>query len=174
MGGRYTATTGPGAKTSRAIFLQMRPSQQGPGGTKWAHQSLLPRSAATLIRAAETPSDGRGRDRSNRLRRALGLPRLTPHDGQGSVHGRDALVVRWLFWCAVVRRPSATRSRVWTVQRRVPLSLSGVESPTHSSVTVSLKLRRARRTSTAPSVACSSLRQKPGEQLLCCSHTLHS
>ena len=23
-------------------------------------------------------------------------------------------------------------------------------------------------------VACSSLRQKPGEQLLCCSHTLHS
>ena len=29
-------------------------------------------------------------------------------------------------------------------------------------------------TSTAPSVACSSLRQKPGEQLLCCSHTLHS
>ena len=34
--------------------------------------------------------------------------------------------------------------------------------------------RRARRTSTALSVACSSLRQKPGEQLLCCSHTLHS
>ena len=28
--------------------------------------------------------------------------------------------------------------------------------------------------STAPSVACSSLRLKPGEQLLCCSHTLHS
>ena len=27
---------------------------------------------------------------------------------------------------------------------------------------------------TALSVACSSLRQKPGEQLLCCSHTLHS
>ena len=34
--------------------------------------------------------------------------------------------------------------------------------------------RRARRTSTALSVACSSLRLKPGEQLLCCSHTLHS
>ena len=28
--------------------------------------------------------------------------------------------------------------------------------------------------STALSVACSSLRQKPGEQLLCCAHTLHS
>jgi len=42
-----------------------------------------------------------------------------------------------------------------------------------SSVTVSLNLRRARRTSTAPSVACSSLRLKPGEQLLCCSHALH-
>ena len=36
------------------------------------------------------------------------------------------------------------------------------------------RFRRARRTSTALSVACSSLRQKPGEQLLCCSHTLHS
>ena len=34
--------------------------------------------------------------------------------------------------------------------------------------------RQARRTSTAPSVACNSLRQKPGEQLLCCSHALHS
>ena len=34
--------------------------------------------------------------------------------------------------------------------------------------------RRARRTSTAPSVACISLRLKPGEQLLCCSHALHS
>ena len=45
---------------------------------------------------------------------------------------------------------------------------------TRSSVTVSFNLRRARRTSTALSVACSSLRQKPGEQLLCCSHTLHS
>ena len=53
-------------------------------------------------------------------------------------------------------------------------SLSGVNTPTRSSVTVSLNLRRARRTSTALSVACSSLRQKPGEQLLCCSHTLHS
>jgi len=31
---------------------------------------------------------------------------------------------------------------------------------------VSLNLRRARRTSTAPSAACSFLRQKPGEQLL--------
>merc|ERR1712086_474922 len=48
------------------------------------------------------------------------------------------------------------------------------ESPMHSSVTESSNLRRARRTSTAPSVACSSLRLKPGEQLLCCSHTLHS
>ena len=37
-----------------------------------------------------------------------------------------------------------------------------------------LQLRRARRTSTAPSVACSSLRLKLGEQLLCCSHALHS
>ena len=27
---------------------------------------------------------------------------------------------------------------------------------------------------TAPSVACISLRLKPGEQLLCCSHALHS
>ena len=36
------------------------------------------------------------------------------------------------------------------------------------------RFRRARRTSTALSVACSSLRQKPGEQLLCCSHALHS
>ena len=53
-------------------------------------------------------------------------------------------------------------------------SLSGVNTPTRSSVTVSSNLRRARRTSTALSVACSSLRQKPGEQLLCCSHTLHS
>jgi len=53
-------------------------------------------------------------------------------------------------------------------------SLSGVKSPTRSSVTASSNLRRARRTSTALSVACSSLRQKPGEQLLCCSHTLHS
>ena len=34
--------------------------------------------------------------------------------------------------------------------------------------------RRARRTSTALSVACSSLRLKLGEQLLCCSHVLHS
>ena len=56
----------------------------------------------------------------------------------------------------------------------VPRFLSGVKSPTRSSVTVSSNLRRARRTSTALSVACSSLRQKPGEQLLCCSHTLHS
>merc|ERR1711904_258683 len=53
-------------------------------------------------------------------------------------------------------------------------SLSGVKSPTRSSVTVSSNLRHARRTSTALSVACSSLRQKPGEQLLCCSHALHS
>ena len=36
------------------------------------------------------------------------------------------------------------------------------------------RFRRARRTSTAPSMACSSLRQKPGEQLLGCSHALHS
>ena len=57
---------------------------------------------------------------------------------------------------------------------RVCPSLSGVNTPTRSSVTVSPNLRRARRTSTALSVACSSLRQKPGEQLLCCSHTLHS
>ena len=56
----------------------------------------------------------------------------------------------------------------------VPRFLSGVKSPTRSSVAASSNLRRARRTSTAPSVACSSLRQKPGEQLLCCSHTLHS
>ena len=35
-----------------------------------------------------------------------------------------------------------------------------------------LNLRRARRTSTALSVACSSLRQKPGEQLLSAAHTL--
>ena len=53
-------------------------------------------------------------------------------------------------------------------------SLSGVKSPTRSSVTVSSNLRHARRTSTAPSVACSSLRLKLGEQLLCCSHALHS
>ncbi|EOD36371.1 hypothetical protein EMIHUDRAFT_226389 [Emiliania huxleyi CCMP1516] len=36
------------------------------------------------------------------------------------------------------------------------------------------RFRRARRTSTALSVACSSLRLKPGEQLLCCSYALHS
>merc|ERR1711904_268854 len=53
-------------------------------------------------------------------------------------------------------------------------SLSGVKSPTRSSVTVSSNLRHARRTSSALSVACSSLRQKPGEQLHCCSHALHS
>ena len=52
--------------------------------------------------------------------------------------------------------------------------LSGVNTPTRSSVTASSNLRRARRTSTAPSVACSSLRLKLGEQLLCCSHALHS
>ena len=57
---------------------------------------------------------------------------------------------------------------------RVSPSLSGVKSPTRSSVTVSSNLRRARRTSTAPSVvACISLRLKPGEQLLCYSHALH-
>ena len=72
------------------------------------------------------------------------------------------------------RRSRASPLRQWHAPRCVPLSLSGVKSPTHSSVTVSLNLRRARRTSTAPSVACSSLRLKPGEQLLCCSHALHS
>ena len=55
----------------------------------------------------------------------------------------------------------------------VPRFLSGVKSPTRSSVAASSNLRRARRTSTAPSVACSSLRLKLGEQLLCCSHALH-
>ena len=45
-------------------------------------------------------------------------------------------------------------------------SLSGVKSPTRSSVTASSNLRRARRTSTAPSV------EKPGGQLLCSAHTL--
>ena len=36
------------------------------------------------------------------------------------------------------------------------------------------RFRRARQTSTAPSVACSSLRLKPGVKLPCCSHALHS
>ena len=36
------------------------------------------------------------------------------------------------------------------------------------------RARREPRQRLRASVACSSLRQKPGEQLLCCSHTLHS
>ena len=68
----------------------------------------------------------------------------------------------------------ATMTGTHPAPSAVSPSLSGVKSPTRSSVTVSSNLRHARRTSTALSVACSSLRQKPGEQLLCCSHTLHS
>ena len=68
------------------------------------------------------------------------------------------------------RRYDRCTARTSAVQR----SLSGVKSPTRSSVTVSSNLRRARRTSTAPSMACSSLRLKLGEQLLCCSHALAS
>ena len=67
----------------------------------------------------------------------------------------------------------ATMTGTHPAPSAVSPSLSGVKSPTRSSVTASSNLRRARRTSTAPSVACSSLRLKPGEQLLCCSHALH-
>ena len=84
--------------------------------------------------------------------------------GPGVLRARP-LLIRHACWLLCVHKvkPSA-----------VSPSLSGVKSPTRSSVTVSSNLRRARRTSTALSVACSSLRLKPGEQLLCCSHTLHS
>ena len=57
---------------------------------------------------------------------------------------------------------------------RVAVFVRRVNTPTRSSVAASpdfAALGEPRHT-TAPSVACSSLRLKPGEQLLCCSHTL--
>ena len=68
----------------------------------------------------------------------------------------------------------ATMTGTHPAPSAVSPSLSGVKSPTRSSVAASSNLRRARRTSTALSVACSSLRLKPGVKLLCCSHALHS
>ena len=73
--------------------------------------------------------------------------------------------------------PAPRRYDGYTTAARVRVAVfvrSEYSNGTRSSVTVSSNLRRARRTSTAPSVARISLRLKPGEQLLCCSHTLHS
>ena len=64
---------------------------------------------------------------------------------------------------SILSQSTRALSFVWArpAPSAVPRFLSGVKSPTRSSVTVSSNLRRARRTSTAPSMACSSLRQKP-------------
>ena len=122
---------------------------------------------------------------------------FTPREGRRNVRaGRGAPLAKWGqrhgspehkgcgCWVQQNRRTRPTSpqtvprlaAKTGTRPRLVCVypSLSGVKSPTRSSVTASSNLRRARRTSTALSVACSSLRQKPGEQLLCCSHTLHS
>ena len=68
------------------------------------------------------------------------------------------------------------RLAAMTAARPIPSavqrSLSGVNTPTRSAVTVSSNLRRARRTSTVPSVACSSLRLNGLESSSSAAHTL--
>lgn len=99
----------------------------------------------------------------------------------------DAAAARWAVRCidsdeGVRVRPSNLELIAGSINGQDPQAVDALhertarEAAEATALDFSLQTKKrgtaARRTSTALSVACSSLRQKPGEQLLCCSHTL--